>query len=344
MRVPWQVQIHYFSGTGNTARAARILKQELENQGSAATLICVEQRHLPLPPTDSVNLHILAFPVYAGAVPQIMRQYLQRFSAHGSARFAVLAVVGDAWVGKEPNRKHIPGHEGQSLQEAQRLLARKGYRVHLTDVVPYPANITQFASAMAPDDQERLFQQSDAQVRAIATRLISSDIRCRPCSFAVRCWAVPLGVLYRWFGRRGLGKLYVADQTCTHCGLCAQSCPAKAIRMREGFPRWTLECQGCQRCINICPSRSIQTSVVRLVALFAPIPLSFWLTRGWGKWRSSILWGSLFSLLLPLLADLAIDRAERNPRARAFLGKSFTREYRRYREPQFQPPGDPQKQ
>ncbi len=341
MRVPWQVQIHYFSGTGNTARAARILKQELENYGSAVTLISVEQRHLPLPPADSINLHVLAFPVYAGAVPQIMRQYLQRFSAQGSARFAVLAVVGDAWAGKGPNRKHIPGHEGQSLWEAQRLLARKGCLVHLTDVVPYPSNITQFLNAMAPDDQERLFQQSDAQVRAIAARLISSDVRCRPCSFAVRCWAVPLGMLYRWFGRRGLGKLYVADQTCTHCGLCAQSCPAKAIHMREGFPHWTLGCQGCQRCINICPSRSIQTSVVRLVALVASIPLSFWPTRGRGKWRFSILWVSIFSLLLPLLADLAIDRAERNPTARALLSKSFTQGYRRYREPHFHPPVDP---
>jgi ferredoxin len=214
--------------------------------------------------------------------------------------------------------------------------------VHFTDVVPYPANITQIANTMAPDDQERLFQQSDGQVKAIANRLILGDAYRKPCPFAVRCWAIPFGMLYRWFGRRGLGKLYVADQTCTHCGLCAQSCPAEAIRMRKGFPRWTLECQGCQRCINICPSHSIQTSVVRLAALIASIPLSFWLTRNRGKQRSSILWVSIFSFLLLLLADLAIDRMERNPTARAVLGKSFTQGYRRYREPHFRPPLDPQ--
>lgn len=340
MKAPLQVQIHYFTGTGNTARAARILKQELENHGSVVRLVSVEKRHLPLPPADSVNLHVLAFPVYAGAVPQIMRQYLQRFSAQGLARFAVLAVVGDAWAGKGASRKQISGHEGQSLREAQRLLARKGYPVHLADVVPYPGNFTQIANTMTPDDQERLFQQSDAQVQAIAARLISGDTYCKPCPFAVRCWAIPLGMLYRLFGRRGLGKLYVADQTCTHCGLCARYCPAEAIFMREGFPRWTLECQGCQRCINICPSRSIQTSVVRLVAFIAFIPLSFWLTRDRGKWRFPILWVSIFSFLLPLLADLTIDRMERNPTARTFLSKSFTQGYRRYREPHFHPPVD----
>lgn len=342
MTGPLQVQIHYFSGTGNTARAVRILKQALENDGSTVTLVSVEKRHTPLPLADPVNLHLLAFPVYAGAVPQIMRQYLQRFSTQGSAPCAVLAVVGDAWVGKGINRKHIPGHEGHSLREAQRLLARKGYSVQFADAVPYPANITQIANTMASEDQERLFQRSDAYVKAIAARLISGDVYRKPCSFAVRSWAIPLGMLYRWFGRRGLGKLYVADQTCTHCGLCAQSCPVGAIQMREGFPRWTLECQGCQRCINICPSCSIQTSVVRLAALVASVPVAFLLTRNRRKCRSPLLWGSLFSLLLPLLADLAIDRMERNPTARTFLSKSFTQGYRRYREPHFLPPVDRQ--
>ncbi len=53
-------------------------------------------------------------------------------------------------------------------------------------------------------------------------------------------------------------KPFFADDGCTGCGICAASCPASAITMKNGRPAWAAQCYQCLRCINECPQQAIQ--------------------------------------------------------------------------------------
>ena len=46
-------------------------------------------------------------------------------------------------------------------------------------------------------------------------------------------------------------------QKCLSCGLCAASCPEKAIRMQDGVPQTDrTRCTGCGACAETCPTRA----------------------------------------------------------------------------------------
>jgi ferredoxin len=80
---------------------------------------------------------------------------------------------------------------------------------------------------------------------------------------------LPIAFVYSWIGRFGLAAMYAADERCKACGNCERDCPAGAIVMRgtgaRRRPRWLATCQGCNRCINLCPREAIQVSQMRAV-------------------------------------------------------------------------------
>ncbi len=52
---------------------------------------------------------------------------------------------------------------------------------------------------------------------------------------------------------------FFLDDGCTGCGLCAKRCPAQAIEISDGRPKWVKErCELCLRCLHHCPQFAIQ--------------------------------------------------------------------------------------
>jgi NAD-dependent dihydropyrimidine dehydrogenase PreA subunit len=162
--------------------------------------------------------------------------------------------------------------------------------------------------------------------------------------------------VFRSFARKILAMMYIADDSCTSCGLCARTCPAAAIVMKDGRPGWTSRCSECNRCINLCPSSSIQTSTARLllfallniIAVIVASPLAAGILgvlapawNGSGKNLSAFGLGFLIYIGLTALQlgplNAVIRSLERRTAFRRLFTASFTRKYRRYLAPGFRP-------
>ncbi len=266
--------IQYFSGTGNTFRVAMIIERKLEENGYIVRMLNIERGQNKNP--DLSDLDIFAFPVYALDIPDIMLNHIRRLPRADGKKAAVIAVHGKIF-----DRSKIPGDGGDpgySLGHAHFMLKMKGYDVSFTASVGYPHSITMLLNTPPPAEQTLIRATSDRLVEEFAGTIASGKRSIQKSGILQVLYSAMPGVVFQIFGRRGLGKLYVADPGCTKCGKCVNACPVKAIWISLGRPRWNWKCQGCQRCINICPHKSIQLSLFRAGIMFGGIilPLNAW--------------------------------------------------------------------
>lgn len=57
---------------------------------------------------------------------------------------------------------------------------------------------------------------------------------------------------------RNFGDYFMVNDNCIRCGICEINCESKNITLQEGFPMWKDHCDGCLRCINMCPHNAIE--------------------------------------------------------------------------------------
>jgi ferredoxin len=187
------------------------------------------------------------------------------------------------------------------------------------------------------------------RVRAFADALLDGRTLYRGwLSLVFGLLLAPLSLGYMLFGRPMLGKLFLADERCTSCGICAKSCPFGAIRMLGRIakrPYWTWHCESCMRCMNVCPENAVQVwqpGLVGLVVLASTIgvPVGILLALT-GVVRIGMA-GTLVGQALSWAAVLAVWAAcyvllwwltRYAPVAWLIGHTTFTRLYRRYHEP-----------
>lgn len=333
--------IHYYSATGNTARAVKTIATRLESAGYEVARQLVDGRATPA--GDVPDLTVVAFPIWAWAAPHFVLNYARSLPKAQGARAAVFATCG--------------GFGAQGVGEMERILRRRGYEVAASGEAAYPDNWT---LAVNPPEGAALaaaLGRGDERVAQFADRLLSDRPERFRCAWGHQLWSKPIAWLFRRVGRRFMGKFFAADDRCTACGVCAAGCPVRAIRMAgaPARPRWGAGCAGCYRCINLCPVQAIQVSVPRLVI---HLGLNLALTVWWFFWIDwlyrqvvplpgpagyglAVLWAVAIYLVLVLLqltlADALLRWLETRPALRGILLKNYTHAFGRYRAPGFQP-------
>lgn len=266
--------IHYFTGTGNSRRAVDILERELKKSGQECVIRLIEKDSRPM--IDGCDAHILIFPVYSWTLPALVQRYVRRFKGVSGIKAASLAICG--------------GGAFQASAQARRMLSRRGLNVVIDFEAIYPDNWTQMMSPPAGAAMETMLNGGDQAVLEFARLWQAGQTYTHKYSPALGLLGWLIGGAFITLGRRILGKFYIADSSCNGCSLCAKACPAGCITMkaRGTVPAWKFNCEDCCRCINICPQKSIQFSLFRVVSLCVVTALFF----------------AVFSLTWPLLALL----------------------------------------
>jgi len=350
------VAIHYFTGTGNTAHSVKQITEQLNKAGldsADETLrfkVTVQQVKKDVKPLiDTFDYHIFAFPVLSWAPPVIMKRYMRQMPVSKDTKTAVLAVNGSIFH----DGKLVKGYTGQALEQAESILRHKRYDVFLTANASFPDNWTQATNPCSKEDSVAIFPLGDAEVRQFTDDFIRERRSLYRCGWFNRLWSYIVAFLFGLIGRRALGKLYIADENCTGCGLCVKQCPVRTIRMDnhkpKGRPYWGTKCEDCNRCINICPERSIQVSVPLLIILFGiNIGLTIYAAKAiflytplWLHIGRMPLFG--LELLLKVIATFVLlwvtfvpvaaffQMLLRIPGARRFFSRSYTQKFRRYK-------------
>jgi ferredoxin len=352
----------YMTGTGNTARAAGVIGEELVEAGwtvtarelrrDAAILLTAvtPQGHF------SGDLLVLCFPTLGFGMPALVKNMLRGLRGKDTP-----AAVFATW-----------GGEGKAaLWQARGFLARRGFNIVAAGGASYPFQWTQVMAPTGEDEARHLVDQGDSDVRRFAGALaynlaktLAKDLvevpawsrparpKVNPRNFIPVLLGLLVAYLYTWIGRSGLAALYAADSRCNACGKCANDCPAGAITLsgtgRSRRPRWNGRCQGCNRCINLCARGAIQSSLLRtavhlplnvavvwaivaglnVAAAALPAPAFLSVPAYTAALIALVVIGSRlqFRIMEPVLFAL-----ESTPVLRGLIGRSWTARFPRYR-------------
>ena len=238
--------VRYFSGTGNSWRIASACAERFSAAGYETDVESIQSGNPPGPAADAA---CFCFPVHALDLPRNAIPYLRGLPAASKNVPTILLVTGGD-----------PDNCGWALASGARLLAERGYRVRIADLVPMPNNWTPFHSALDRDEAERLIGRGVEQAGGIISRFLAGETWVKPISLR-KFGALGSMLVRTLFHRRGVYKLWTLFETgsrCNGCGLCARICPTGSIRIEAGKPVWSSSCVQCMRCFNYCPNRAIR--------------------------------------------------------------------------------------
>jgi ferredoxin len=287
------------------------------------------------------QINIFAFPVLSWAAPVLVKRYIRRLPPGQGSKAAVFAVYA--------------GDPVQAVQNMERLLRRKGFDIFLSGGTCYPNNWAQMMDPPGQDLCPEILSNGDSATRDFIAAFHQGEQSLYQSPWMRNVITGLVSILFSLIGRRVLGKAYIVDTHCNHCGLCVKTCPVGAIRMSHGAfqkPYWNFQCEDCGRCINLCPQRAIQVSIFRLMAHLilhiTTIGISWWIAGSLVNHLPALYrfvgWGiSFFSLVAVgiwvqfYLVDHLFFLIQQIPGIRKIFEWSFTKRFNRYHAPGFKP-------
>jgi Pyruvate/2-oxoacid:ferredoxin oxidoreductase delta subunit len=339
------VELHYMTGTGNTYRVASWMAEAARARGLEVSLEAIGGPESPrLEPSTDGLLGVL-FPTHGFTAPWGALKHVARMPRMRDRHaFVVATRAGWGWTWLR-----LPGFEGTGSWLIALMLALKGARLVGITGVDMPSNWTAVHPGMQAANVEDIVERARARVGAFADAILDGGTVYRGwISLLFGLLLVPASLGYLLFARPLLGKLFLADERCTSCGICAKACPFGAIRMfgrPKARPYWTWHCESCMRCMNVCPESSIQAWQpgmvgLSLLASAVGVPIGILLALS-GLLRIGMA-GTLVGQILSWAAVLGVWAAcyallwwltRYVPVAWLMGHTTFTRIYRRYREP-----------
>lgn len=232
--------IFYFSGTGNSQLAAKIIA---ETTGDEMISIndCLKKgkentfkSRMPL---------VFVTPTYAWRMPKVVEEWIRKteFSGNGKAYFVLTC----------------DGSSGNAMSYVKKICKEKKLQFNGIAFIPMPENYV--AMFQTPDEQEckNIVEAAKPAIAKLAVQIQKVEkfpdpiisLRDKILSGPINGVYYPLLVHDRGFN---------ASSACISCGKCARRCPLNDIVMVNGKPRWKGNCTHCMACIAGCPAEAIE--------------------------------------------------------------------------------------
>ena len=228
--------IFYFTGTGKSLYAAKALANADEEVVSIIDAMRSKSFHYVLKENEPLGF---VFPVYFYTVSDPVLDFIRNLDVENAGFvYAVIVCGGNI------------GPAGGFLKDE---LKKRGLNLQRVDALLVPDGALIFYDIDPPEKMQEKLEHASTELISIKSAVNS----CTPNRITGNAALGRVG-LAGYHACMSTKKFY-ADDKCVHCGKCADFCPAEAIMMVDGRPKWVKDkCLKCCGCINRCPVSAIQ--------------------------------------------------------------------------------------
>ncbi len=229
--------IYYFSGTGNSLRAARIIAAEIG--GAKLFSMRSDPEAVSAAAADMVGF---VCPVYEWDVPETVKAFVQH-----------LTLAPDAYTFMVATYAAI---HGRCFETLDALLRSKGSRLHYGRALRCVASQ---CTAYEPFPPARLMVPlAEKRCRKIAREIALRRPRKYPVMSPVTKRLYPKMMVPFLNVQQEYDKGFYASDACVGCEICRRVCPCRNITFAQKRPVWNHACLGCNACVVYCPTKAIQ--------------------------------------------------------------------------------------
>ncbi len=231
-----------FSPVGGTQRTADILAEGLGGNKRDIDLTDADADFAAVSVKEEETA-IIAVPSYGGRVPELASKRLSQIKGN-NARCVIVCVYG--------NRAYE-----DTLAELKDIAENDGFKVIASVSAVAEHSIIHQYAAGRPDDKDK------AELGEFAAK-ISEKLKNGSTGISQ---AISGNRPYKKQG--AVTMVPKTNKKCDNCGLCADKCPARAIKHGKNGETDDKKCIECMRCIEICPksARSVNKAMVSLAAM-----------------------------------------------------------------------------
>ncbi|MBO4901320.1 MAG: EFR1 family ferrodoxin [Lachnospiraceae bacterium] len=231
-----KARIYYFTGTGNSMRAARVIAGRLGD----AELVSMRADPKEYSAKDCETVGFI-FPVYHWTMPAPAVSFVEKLEINSKAY--VFAVAMPSFIC------------GMACERLAGILVSKGIRLNYGNVVNSVAN---YAVVYPPFPSPKLrVPATEKKLKKIAEDISEKRERDYPkASKFIKRRHKRVMTPYLELQKYADNPFTISAE-CISCGLCSRVCPCHNIVLKDGNPTFQHHCANCMACVVSCPKRAI---------------------------------------------------------------------------------------
>ena len=230
--------ILYFSGTGNSRHAAKVIA---EAAGDEVLSINQKIKNNDYSAVNSERPLVFVGPVYAGRFPRVMDEYISKVKFTGTKKaYFVGTCAATPW---------------KTVDYVEKICAEKKFSLQGFNSVVMPQGYIAGGGTQPKEENDKVLKDAEPKIMALAKKIAAGQPleKEKPGSGLMSKVLNP--IMYAMMIN---AKGFTVTDKCAGCGTCADRCPLNNIKMVDKKPTWGKECTHCMACIAGCPKEAIE--------------------------------------------------------------------------------------